>query len=473
MRRLLATLLALAAPAAWAAPVFAYDAVDLRGTLTREMRLASPASSAYVRDLDSGRQLFALRASSARVPASVEKLYTTATALLRLGPRATLDTRAVSAAEVDAGGVLRGNLVLVGGGDPFFGDEAAARLARAVRAAGITRIDGAVVGDESGFDGRRSGCCSGYDPDLGGVLSALAYDGGIFAGSAQLDAARFAAQRFAEQLRAAGVRSAQPARAGSAADGAVAVAVSPSLDVRTLIRFINVPSNNFAAEMLLKTLGARYGERGSTGGGAAVVRATLDDIGLRPRVADGSGLSRSDRTTPRDVVGLLGRMDHPDIGGAFRSSLAIAGETGTVKRRMRGSAAFHRCRLKTGTLRTVSALAGYCRTRGGHDVGFALLMNGVASLASAHAIQDRIAAAIARFDGDPAGAPPTGDPAPAPPAAIPAPGPPAGTPAPSPPAGTPPPGQPSSASRPASSSTATPRRSALSSLVPGVAPATT
>jgi D-alanyl-D-alanine carboxypeptidase/D-alanyl-D-alanine-endopeptidase (penicillin-binding protein 4) len=405
MRSLLATLLALAAPVAWAAPACAFDAADLRSTLTAEMRLASPASSAYVRDLDSGRELFALRASSARVPASVEKLYTTATALLRLGPRTTLDTTAVSDVAVDPGGVLRGDLVLVGGGDPFFGDEAAARLARAVRAAGITRIDGAVVGDESGFDGLRSGCCSGYDPDLGGVLSALAYDGAIFAGSAHLDAARFAAARFAEQLRVAGVRSARAPRAGSAPDGAVAVAVAPSLDVRTLIRFINVPSNNFAAEMLLKTLGARYGGRGSTGGGAAVVRATLDDIGLRPRVADGSGLSRSDRTTPRDVVGLLARMDHPDIGGAFRSSLAIAGQTGTVKRRMRAGAAFRRCRVKTGTLRRVSALAGYCRTRGGHDVGFALLMNDVWSLAAAHAIQDRIAAAIAQLDGDPAPAP--------------------------------------------------------------------
>jgi D-alanyl-D-alanine carboxypeptidase/D-alanyl-D-alanine-endopeptidase (penicillin-binding protein 4) len=416
MRRLLATLLALAAPVAWAAPATAYDAADLRGTLAREMRLASPASSAYVRDLDSDRELFALRASSARVPASVEKLYTTATALLRLGPGTTLDTRAVSDVAVDADGVLRGNLALVGGGDPFFGDEAAARLARAVRAAGITRIDGAVVGDESDFDGLRSGCCSGYDPDLGGVLSALAYDGGIFAGSAHLDAARFAAARFAEQLRAAGVRSTRAARAGSAPDGAVAVAVASSPDVRTLIRLVNVPSNNFAAEMLLKTLGARYGARGSTGGGAAVVRATLDDIGLRPRVADGSGLSRSDRTTPRDVVSLLARMDHPDIEGAFRSSLAIAGQTGTVRRRMRGSAAFGRCRVKTGTLRRVSALAGYCRTRGGHDVGFALLMNSVWSLAGAHAIQDRIAAAIARLDGGAEPPPPAGVAPPGPPA---------------------------------------------------------
>ncbi len=132
MRRVIATLLALGTLAG-AAPAAAYDEADLRSTLSREMRKATPSSGAYVLDLDSGAELFALRGATARIPASVEKLYTTATALLRMGPAATLDTRAVSDAEVDAAGVLQGDLVLVGGGDPFFGDVAAAELARAVQ----------------------------------------------------------------------------------------------------------------------------------------------------------------------------------------------------------------------------------------------------------------------------------------------------------------------------------------------------
>ncbi|MBA3748363.1 MAG: D-alanyl-D-alanine carboxypeptidase, partial [Solirubrobacterales bacterium] len=131
MRRILATLLALAATLAAAAPADAYDDADLKRTLTREMLRASPASSAYVRDLDTGRELYALRPATARIPASVDKLFVTATALLRLGPQATLDTRAVSEAPVDDDGVLRGDLVLVGAGDPFFGAAAATRLARA------------------------------------------------------------------------------------------------------------------------------------------------------------------------------------------------------------------------------------------------------------------------------------------------------------------------------------------------------
>ncbi len=402
LRRLPATLLVLGAAAATAAPAAAYDTTALAATIAREMRLAGSSSGAYVKDLDTGQELFALRAGTPRVPASVEKLYTTSTTLLKLGPLATLATAAVSAGTIDDAGVLHGNLVLVGGGDPFFGAEAAARLARAVRATGIARIDGAVVGDETAFDRLRSGCCASYDSDLGGVLSSLAFDRGIAGGRAQLHAGRYAAARFAELLRVAGVPSSAKARAGSAPRGAATIAAVDSMDVRTLIRFVNVPSNNFAAEMLLKGLGARYGGRGSTRAGAAVVRRTLAAIGVRPRVSDGSGLSRKDRTTPRDVVRLLDRMDEPDVAGVFRASLAMAGRTGTVKARMRGTAAERRCRVKTGTLRAVSALAGYCRTASGRNIAFALLMNRVSSYARAHAIQDAIAAAIAGVAGVPA-----------------------------------------------------------------------
>ena len=398
MRRLLATLLAVAAPLAAAAPALAFSEDDLRAKLTHEMRLAGPSSGAYIRDLDSGEELFALREDVPRMPASVQKLYTTASALLRLGPSATLNTTAVTDADalLDTFGVLHSDLVLVGAGDPFFGDTEAATLARAVRAAGVRRIDGAVVGDESRFDARRSGRAIGYDPELGGVLSALAYDRGIYRGRARLDAGRFAAARFAAQLRALGVRASGASRAGTAPAAARTIAAVASRNVGELARFVNVPSNNFAAEMLLKNLGARYRDAGSTSAGADVARDTLDDFGVRPRIADGSGLSREDRTTPREVVRLLERMHRQDVARSFRTSLAVPGVTGTVKRRMRHTPA-ERCRVKTGTLRDVSALAGYCTTAGGRDVAFAMLFNRV-NVAAAQRILDRMAAAIARLD---------------------------------------------------------------------------
>jgi D-alanyl-D-alanine carboxypeptidase/D-alanyl-D-alanine-endopeptidase (penicillin-binding protein 4) len=409
MPRVLLTLVVLAATIWGAAPATAatrFTDADLKTAIKREMRSAPAASGVYVRDMDSGAELFAMREDAVRIPASVEKLFTTATALLRMGPDATLRTLAVMAPDaVVANGTLRGDLVLVGDGDPFFGDVAAAKLARSIRAAGIRRITGSVVGDESAFDTKRSGCCTSYDSDLGGVLSALAYDRGIYRGRARLDAPRFAAAHFAAQLKAAGVRAAGKSRAGRAPDGATTVAFAESMPVSELIRYINVPSNNFAAEMLFRDLGARFSDRGSRSRGVRVVRTTLDDFGVRPKIVDGSGLSRSDRTTPREVVRLLDRMDEPDVATAFRASLAVAGRTGTVKARMRGTPAAGRCSVKTGTLRLVSGLAGYCRTAGGREIGFSIMSNR-ANTYAAKAREDRIAAAIARLSGSPATPPP-------------------------------------------------------------------
>jgi serine-type D-Ala-D-Ala carboxypeptidase/endopeptidase (penicillin-binding protein 4) len=403
MPRVVATLLTLAALLAGAAPAAAISESSLKTKIAREMAKGPVASGAYLRDMDTGAELYALRENAVRIPASVEKLFTTSAALLRLGPSATLTTHAVTAPDaiVEPGGTLRGDLVLVGGGDPFFGDEAALKLARSLHAAGIRRIAGSVIGDETAFDAQRSGCCAGYDPDLGGVLSALAYDRGIFRGRARLDAARFAAARFAAQLKAAGVTAAGTSRAGPAPENAKTVAFVASLPIGEMARYINVPSNNFAAEMLFRELGAQYRDEGSLAAGADVVRDTLDDFGVRPRIVDGSGLSRSNRATPRQVVRLLERMHNQDIALTFRESLAVTGVTGTVKRRMRRTAATGRCNVKTGTLRLVSALAGYCRTAGGRDIGFALMFN-KANTPAAKAREDRITVAIARLSDPPA-----------------------------------------------------------------------
>lgn len=388
-----------------AAPAAAYDTADMQRKLAAEMSRAGLGSGAVVRDMDSGTDLYAFRPDVVRIPASVEKLYTTAATLLRLGPATTLDTVAAATGPVTPDGVLQGDLHLVGAGDPFFGARSATLLAQQLRAAGITAVAGGVVGNESLFDTRRSGKGRGFDFELGGVLSALAYDRGIAGGRAQTRAAAFAAGRFAALLNAADVKQGRRSRTGVTPPTAVTLAQVPSLPVRELIRFVNVPSNNFAAEMLLKGLGAREAQAGTTVAGAAVVRDTLDDFGVRPRYLDGSGLSRSNRTTPRQVVRLLERMYAQEVSATFRASLAVAGRTGTIRRRMRGTPAAGRCQAKTGTLRGVSALAGYCRSRSGRTFGFAFMTNRL-SIFKAQGIQDRMAAALARVDeADPVVAP--------------------------------------------------------------------
>jgi D-alanyl-D-alanine carboxypeptidase len=98
------------------------------------------------------------------------------------------------------------------------------------------------------------------------------------------------------------------------------------------------------------------------------------------------------------VVRLLQRVANMSFAAPFTASLPVAGVSGTLQRRMRGTAAAGACRAKTGTLRYTSNLAGYCTTGDGGVVAFALLMNGV-NVGRAHDVQDRIAAALARWDG--------------------------------------------------------------------------
>jgi serine-type D-Ala-D-Ala carboxypeptidase/endopeptidase (penicillin-binding protein 4) len=369
----------------------------LQAKLAREMRHAGAFSGAFVRDLDSQRTLFAAKADAPRAPASVEKLYTTASALMRFGPDATLPTAVAGRGFLDPDGVWRGDLYLRGGGDPTLAPDDLQRLSQALGEAGILRVDGSVLGDESRFDVLRGSFDTGgaYDRDIGGVLSALALNRGF---SRDGRPAAQAARQFAKVLRADGIRVEGRSGGGTAPAEVHELASVASPAMRDLIRMTNVPSDNFLAEMLVKDLGAEFAGAGTTAAGIGVVRSQLEAFGLTPQVFDGSGLSRADRTTPRQVVHLLEAMHGQEVAGAFEGSLAVAGRTGTIRKRMRGTAAQDRCRAKTGTLIGVSALAGLCDSAGGHTIAFAMLMTRT-SLARAHGVQDRVAAAIARYDG--------------------------------------------------------------------------
>ncbi len=124
---------------------------------------------------------------------------------------------------------------------------------------------------------------------------------------------------------------------------------------------------------------------------------TVKRFDISPHVVDGSGLSRQDRTSPRQVVGLLQGMNDSEAAQAFDASLPVVGRNGTMYNRMRGTAAQDRCHAKTGTLHDVSSLAGYCNTVGGERIAFAFLMNRVVPYA-AHVLQDQMTVALARYN---------------------------------------------------------------------------
>src|SRR5204862_1672193 len=139
-------------------------------------------------------------------------------------------------------------------------------------------------------------------------LSGLSFNRGFSGGNFQSDPALFAAQRLTSALRAQGVTVAGSARTAVTPTGASELAHVDSPPMATLARLTNRPSDNYFAETLIKGLGARFGDQGSTAAGAGVVRATLGRFGVRPTVVDGSGLSYSDHTTARQIVTFLARL---------------------------------------------------------------------------------------------------------------------------------------------------------------------
>ena len=422
MRLFLATLGAIFALLAGVAAVAgAQSPSSAQTALTRALqgglRQTSSQTSAIVVDLNTGQTLFSQAPNTGRLPASVEKLYTTSTALLRLGPNATFTTSILGTGSRDPDGVWDGNLYLRGGGDPTFGSVGFDQswygtgtgttmrtlIGNLLRATGITAVNGRIVGDESFWDSRRGTPATGFgrNSEVEGELSALAYDRGFTntQGTAfQIHPALYAAQQFEGGLKAFRVKVAGvPVSAGRTPAGATVLASAQSPPLSTLIQLTNTPSDNYLAESLLKDIGARLGGAGTTAAGAAVVRSEmLSKFGINPRLNDGSGLSRYDRTTPMQVVTVLKAMA---TNAAFVNSLALMGESGTLQTEALGTIAAGDCRGKTGTLHDVANLAGYCVGKDGHTLAFAFLANGLGDPDYVHSVEANMTVALAKYDG--------------------------------------------------------------------------
>ena len=384
------------------------SAGELRDELEQAMRSAGGASGAWVADLDAESEpvLFTDNAARRRIPASNQKLFTTAAFLATFGARGRLETRAYAHGEVSGPrrSVLRGDLVIVGDGDPAFGTARFARrndqpvtpvagLAKRIARTGLDRITGRVLADDTVFDRkRRSGP---YLSPLSGLSFNNGYAGGDYARAPEL----VAASELKEALRNRGIRIRGRVGHADLSDAALAedpLAAIESPAVAALIEETNVPSNNFFAEMLLKRVGAEGGKKGTRKRGSNKVEAFAEDVGTDAQAADGSGLSRKNAVSPEEVGKLLVAMAKDEaLARAYRRSLPIAGREGTVADRMEGTAAAGNCATKTGTLDGVSALSGYCDA-GNRTLAFSVLMNSV-DVDAARSAQDRFAAALARY----------------------------------------------------------------------------
>jgi D-alanyl-D-alanine carboxypeptidase/D-alanyl-D-alanine-endopeptidase (penicillin-binding protein 4) len=372
------------------------------------------ASGLLVVDAETGKPVCAAAPGRQRPLASNMKLFTTSTVLSRLGPETRIPTKVFRDGKIDSHGVLHGSLYLQGGGDPVLGTPSfydgylaglgtdLLELAPQIKAAGITSVTGRLYADDTVFDRLRGVADSGYaTSSYIGPLSGLAFNSGYRGSTSSSgfssDPAKLAASTLAGSLRAAGVSipSQVALRPTPAYAERVAVVLSPTLD--RIVDTTDVWSDNFFAEMLIKLLGARLGGAGTTAAGAQVVEAFARAHNSGVHAVDGSGLTRSNRASPRQVVNLLVAMRQDPAGDEFIQDLALAGHEGTVEDRMHGTPAYGRCRTKTGTITGVSNLSGYCFNRSGRVMAFSILMAGVGNLTLAHLDQDRIAAAVAGY----------------------------------------------------------------------------
>lgn len=464
--------------------------------------LAPAMVGVKVVSLDTGSVLFEENAAKLLRPASNMKMYTVAAALDKLSPDYRFTTSVYAPSRPDSSGVVHGDLTIYGRGDPTFatrfndGDyfKRINDLAARIAAAGVKRVKGDLVGDESYFVGAKHG--SGWEwEDLtwyyGAEISPLsindnALDLFIKPGSAigkpalittgppdplltivnqvatsakglprQLSIHRGLGENtvtivgsipledpgytgalsishpgllFIYLLRSALAQQGVVVTGKSRTTGTVAqppFLPTPTPFAEATVEIAKVesppfsviaaqtlkPSQNLYTELILRTLGKRTPapptlpplRQTSEELGLEAVRSFLKTAGIRPEslvLSDGSGLSRNDMITAEATVKLLTFMSKHRYADVFRNALPIAGVDGTLRRRLRGTAAENNIRAKTGSLSSAASLGGYVTTAAGERLAFAIIVNNYGSEVEPRAVCiDPIAVLLASFNG--------------------------------------------------------------------------
>jgi len=343
--------------------------------------------------------------------ASTQKLLVAAAALELMGPGHRFSTRAVSDAPL-RDGTLAGDLTIVGGGDPMLTTADTPRtpqapvtnlaaLADAIAAAGVKRVDGALVADDSRYERDRAvAAWTAADNPEGniGALGALIVDGGHGPdGLASADPALDTVQALAPLLAARGVtvtgNATDPARAAPADATEIArVASAPLADI---VGEMLTDSNNQTAEMLTREIGRRFAHAGTSAAGTRAVPAVLAPLGVDTDgvdLTDGSGLAHENRVTCRALMDVLALAGRPKFA-ALDHGLAVAGQTGTLALRFVGTPLAGRLRAKTGHIDGVVGLAGVVAP----GARFAFVANGDFRTEDGARMQDAVGNAVGTY----------------------------------------------------------------------------
>lgn len=317
-------------------------------------------------------------------PASTMKLVTAITAIDRLGGSYQLKTSLYYRGKIE-NHTLSGDIYCVGGFDPRFNSDDMRAFVEGITQMEIDTIRGSIYADVTMKDTARLGEGWCWDDD-NPILSPLLIS--------RKD--KFV-ERFRSELQESGVVvNALTAEGKLPHDAKLICTRSHTID-QILMKMMK-ESDNLYAEALFYQLAASSGEQPASARHArAIVKRLLAKLGIEKgyRIADGSGLSLYNYVNANMEVELLKyAYSNSNIYAHLYPSLPIAGQDGTLKRRMRGSFTSGNVHAKTGTLEGVISLAGYLTSANGHAIAFAILNQGVTHARNARNFQDRICVAL-------------------------------------------------------------------------------
>lgn len=373
-----------------------------------------------------GDTIYARNPALLMVPASNMKIITSSVALTQLGPDFQFTTTFAAHGTI-SNGVLNGDLVVTGRGDPTLSDRmrgsaraAMDTLADSLVAHGIRAITGHIYSGLDNFPGPHVG--QGWDwddlstSDGAGVdellfnegMSRIVTRGANGDSVVKSEPATDPTHDYLKELELSlqtrrvrtglGVGESVAPRDGVPLDTIFVVRSAP---LRAILPYFLKPSQNQMGEVLMRTVGLERTGVGTADSGIAVTARQLAAWGI-PRdgyeLHDGSGMARADLISPETIVRILDRMRTSPDFTVFDNALPIAGIDGSISTRMRGTPAANNVHAKTGSLHWVRTLSGYVNDADGERLIFSILANKWTTPSSAvTTTADSIAAALAAY----------------------------------------------------------------------------
>ena len=338
-----------------------------------------------VYDLTADSVIYQQNAQQTMRPASVMKLVTAITALERLGNNYQFRTSLYYTGRVEER-TLNGDLYCVGGMDPRFNNDDMNAFVESIRRMGVDTIRGRIIADTSMKDENSFGegwCWDDDNPNLSPLLISKNVD---------------FLQRFAEELRDKGVYVDALFGNGTLPNGAYVLCSRFHALDQILMRMLKESDNLYAESMLYQVAASGGVKRASAANARTHIKKLVNKLGLDAgnyKFADGSGLSLYNYVSAELIVRLLRyAYRNPEIYNSLYPSLPIAGEDGTLEKRMKNPFTHGNVRAKTGTVTGISSLAGYCSAANNHQLAFCIINQGVLRNTDGKNFQDKVCTAL-------------------------------------------------------------------------------